>query len=401
MDGNSIDFANSRSDSYRASNESVMDELNAYFKSYIAGHSDGPLESKSVHKETSPEEALEGIFDRAGFDDAMDMINHEKPRGKGSFGRSSSSSGSSSESDDSDNEDGHPRDGFNDYANGLLDVEILDQHIDKANLNGGSDATRAIENMAGGSLSTHNGPVELDDIDEHNAADNRMGDFASAMLGTDSINNTANNSTMNGGGYRKPSIDNSGSIRGYSGVTSEIRMKGNRVTERERKGSNYLSEDGYVDMAMLGGSFEDHAGVGNEGDDDRRDHEDPTEFPDGENRELPGYGKGSRARPIAEDPRQTPSEIPKIDIEDETVQNDQSLDEYSDFDIDPSSDSDELDADDPSGQPGHHAAANMASEIDHVLNQLRNKTARTLTGGTVNIRKKVVLTDMYPYIIRT
>lgn len=380
MDGNSIDFANSRSDSYRASNESVMDELNAYFKSYIAGHTDNLVTSK----ETTPEEALEGIFDRAGFDDAMDMINREKSHEKGSSGRYSSSSSSSSDSDSEDDLHAGITDFANDATNGLLDVEILDQHIDKANLNGGSDATRAIENMAGGSLSAPTEPMELDDIDAPNPADDSINDFANAMLGT----RTVNGSAMNGGGYRKPTIDNSGSVRGYSGVTSEIRMKGNRVTERERKGSNYLSEDGYVDMAMLGGSFEDHAEVDNEGDAEG-DEKINGDWEDDENATR---GKGEKEtfdgekEPVAEEGTQEPSE--KIDIVAELEGRSYSEDDLSDVD-------EEFDDSD------HQDTANMASEIDHVLNQLRNKTARTLTGGTVNIRKKVVLTDMYPYIIRT
>lgn len=348
MCADSIDFANSRADSYAASNSSVMDELNAYFKSYIAG--------QVGSNDMTLDEAADEIFHGAGFDDAMDMINHEQHP----------SSSSSSSSSSSDNEDGGRFNGFDDTIGAepeqnLLDVEILDQHIDKAGITGGADATRAIENMAGGGRTD-----VLDPIDEGGEEDNGMSEFANAMLG--------------GGSSKKPSYDTSGPVRGYSGVTSEIRVKGNRVTERNRNGSNYLTEDGYVDMSMLGGGSDDEH--------DQNGHEDDGYERKGDNE--------ANETPIEQGPAEEETEALDIEEEDDNerranITRNGSTDESSD-------DSDSEETDD---QPGNQYSSSMASEIDHVLSQLRNKTARTLTGGTVNIRKKVVLTDMYPYIIRT
>ena len=350
MYADSIDFANSKSDSYTASNSSVMDELNSYFKSYIAGHSGNNM---------TVDEAADEIFKGAGFDDAMDMINRDRP---GRRMQSSSSSSSSSSSDD-ENE-------FNRLDNGpeqnLLDVEILDQHIDKAGITGGADATRAIENMAGGN---RNGDIyDVDDeFDRANETDSTSA-FANAMLG---------------GSSKKPRINTSGPVRGYSGVTSEIRVRGNRVTERGRNGSNYLTEDGYIDaQSMLGGGDSD--------DQENNHHEDDDYEKRGDN---DANGTPVEQSPATEDSEE--KQLPTVPSKDKTM--DESDDDYEIESAEYDSESDDTD---PTDQNSSYQS-NMASEIDHVLSQLRNKTARTLPGGTVNIRKKVVLTDMYPYILRS
>lgn len=307
---NTIDFANSKSNNYNTTSEDVMNELNAYFKSYIAN---------AEGKKSDVQETLDGILNGSTFDEAIDAIHRE---------HSSSSSSSSS----SDNEDPDTIYTNDDGMQNMLDVEILDQHIDKYGLTGGSDATRAIENMAGGGV---NGVAEeLDDYDTPH------GDFANNMLG------------MQGGDVR---LGKTSAMKGYSGVTNEIRVKGNRVMERNRNTFNYRSEDGRLDMGMLGGSFEDNA---LEEDDD--EHE-------------------SDHKPIFTTP------YPVENAEENTDGMD--INEYS--------------SDDYSEEDDDNGSTSMASEIDLVLNQLRNKTARTLTGGAVNIRKKVVLTDMYPYIVRS
>ena len=132
-----IDFANSKSDSYNATNTDVMSELNAYFKSYIANV--GGNEERDIQK------TLDGILHESTFDDAIDAIHRDKY-------------------DDSDSDQGKHFDDEDIYDNveqNMLDVEVLDQHIDKHGLTGGSDATRAIENMAGGGLNKDS--EELDD----------------------------------------------------------------------------------------------------------------------------------------------------------------------------------------------------------------------------------------------
>ena len=310
---NTIDFANSKPDSYNTTNDDVMSELNAYFKSYIAN---------AEGKKADIQETLDGILNGSTFDDAIEAIHREH-------------SESTSDSDETSSEsevDTEPLD----VEQNVLDVEILDQHIDKYGLTGGSDATRAIENMAGGGL---NGAAE--ELDDH---DMPHDDLANNMLG------------MQGGDVR---LGKTSAMKGYSGVTNEIRVKGNRVTERNRGTFNYRSEDGRLDMGMLGGSFEDDNALEEE---DDEEHENPHE-------------------PIFTTP------FPADEAEDDTEE------KYMDEDRD--SDYSEEDDDNDNG------TTSMASEIDLVLNQLRNKTARTLTGGTVNIRKKVVLTDMYPYIVRS
>jgi hypothetical protein len=284
-----IDFANSKSDSYNATSDDVMNELNAYFKSYITnvnGNKDGNIQ-----------ETLDGIFNGSSFDDAIEAIHRER--------------------------DSSPTtDEFNgDIEQNVLDVEILDQHIDKYGLTGGSDATRAIENMAGGSLNGRHGRSNKGNIRPEN-------DFANSMLG------------IHGGDVR---IDGPGLMKGYSGVTNEIRVKGKRVTERDRTNVTYRSENGHLNLGMLGGSFEEN-----------EDWEDP---------------------------------VTDTDTDGPTHDDDYS-DGYSQSEFEEEDDND-------------NDSPEMTSEIDLVLNQLRNKAVRTLTGGTVNIRKKVVLTDMYPYIIRS
>ena len=363
MYADSIDFANSKSDSYTASNSSVMDELNAYFKSYIAGHTEG--------NNMTMDEAADEIFKGAGFDDAMDMINRDTPSRRR---RLSSSSSSSSTSDSGSNPEAKFS-GFDDAFDAtpeqnLLDVEILDQHIDKAGITGGADATRAIENMAGGNI---NEQGELDTFDSQPEHEH-LNEFANAMLG--------------GSSSKKPRYDTSGPVRGYSGVTSEIRVKGNRVTERNRNGSNYLTEDGYVDMSMLGGRFD------SEDEYNQNNHEDGGYDKHGDIKtDETGRDDGF---PAEQGPAMEDSEKVTIEKEDDD-------EHHADLTHKRSDDEEESfgEEEETSERYNDSRHASMASEIDHVLSQLRNKTARTLTGGTVNIRKKVVLTDMYPYIIRT
>ena len=320
-----IDFANSKSDSYNATNSDVMSELNAYFKSYIAN---------AEGKKADIQETLDGILNGSTFDDAIEAIHREH----------SNSSSSSSSSDDEDPDRIYTND--DDVKQNMLDVEILDQHIDKHGLTGGSDATRAIENMAGGGLNADE--EELDDFDKSNDTQGEINEFANNMLG------------MQGGDVR---VGKSTAMKGYSGVTDEIRIKGNRVTERSRGSFNYRSEDGRLDMGMLGGSFED-----NELDDEQDNVRGPiisTPFP-------------------VDMDEESGEKINKDDSEEVTPVHE----EYSDYSVEDEAEEEPQDI-------------SMASEIDLVLNQLRNKTARTLTGGAVNIRKKVVLTDMYPYIVRS
>ncbi len=306
---NGIDFANSKSDSYNATNADVMSELNAYFKSYIA--------NVSGNDERDLQKTLDGILHESTFDDAIDAIHRDNYEDSGI------------ERDNrSDTEDN-----YNEVEQNMLDVEVLDQHIDKHGLTGGSDATRAIENMAGGGLNSSG--EDLDGFDDTTTSTN---DFANNMLG------------IQGGDVR---LGKTSAMKGYSGVTNEIRVKGNRVSERSRNAYNYRAEDGRLDMGMLGGSFEEATDS-----DDENGKKNAT----GENIILIGTNESSD-----EDKNGYESEY----------------DNYSD--------NDEMDT----------SSHSMASEIDLVLNQLRNKTARTLTGGTVNIRKKVVLTDMYPYIVRS
>lgn len=310
-----IDFANSKSDSYNATNSDVMSELNAYFKSYIA--------NSNGNNDRDLQKTLDGILHESTFDDAIEAIHR---------GRSSSSSSSSS----SDNEDTYPNDSG---VKNMLDVEVLDQHIDKHGLTGGSDATRAIENMAGGSLNS----AALEEFDEFDNATSSTNDFANNMLG------------IQGGDVR---LGKTSAMKGYSGVTNEIRVKGNRVSERSRNAYNYRDEDGRLDMGMLGGSFEESAN-----------------FDDEEGKQELGNGD--------------PDNIVLIGTKGDSEEEDR-FEYEAEYEYDDSSDE----------EPVQHSSS-MASEIDLVLNQLRDKTARTLTGGTVNIRKKVVLTDMYPYIVRS
>ena len=343
---NTIDFANSKPDSYNATSNDVMSELNAYFKSYIAN---------AEGKKGDVQETLDGILNGSSFDDAIDAIHREH-------------SESNSESDSTPEVDTEPLDAG--VEQNVLDVDILDQHIDKHGITGGNDATRAIENMAGGGL---NGDAE--ELDEHDDNDKLHDDNDNDKLHDDFANNMLG---MQGGDVR---LGKTSAMKGYSGVTNEIRVKGNRVSERNRNSFNYRSEDGRLDMGMLGGSFE------NEGlDEENFVEEDLNEKVDA-NEEYEGAPK-----PIF----RTPFPAAKEEEEDasETEHAELGLNRNDDSDY-----SEEFAADmDNSNEAG---TTSMASEIDLVLNQLRNKTARTLTGGTVNIRKKVVLTDMYPYIVRS
>lgn len=312
---NTIDFANSKPDSYNATSNDVMSELNAYFKSYIAN---------AEGKKADIQETLDGILNGSSFDDAIEAIHRE---------RSDSKEPEQVLEQEVDTPD-------TSVEQNVLDVEILDQHIDKYGITGGSDATRAIENMAGGGLN-----ADGEELDDH---DTPHGDLANNMLG------------MQGGDVR---LGKATAMKGYSGVTNEIRIKGNHVTERNRNAFNYRAEDGRLDMGMLGGSFDDEA------------------LDEDANDEYEGAHKPIFTTPY---PTNGAEENDTADPEEE-----ESAEEYS-------SGSDYSEDDDDGNN-----ARNMASEIDLVLNQLRNKTARTLTGGTVNIRKKVVLTDMYPYIVRS
>lgn len=296
----SIDFANSKSDSYKAlTNEDVISELNAYFKSYIAGVS---------------EEAQQNVSNGLSFDDAMDGINSNREDDNATEAVSKPFDAELSDEND---------DGTAEVSAQMLDVELLEQHIDKANLSGGNDATRVIENMAGGGLNNR---------DE---TDSTVEEFEESMLGGSTIGSTKN----------------AGAMSGYSGVTDEIRVKGKRVTERSRNNIAYRSETGRLDMGMLGGSFEDMAEDDDNNDENQMQEIDPINAAEEE-------------------------DVKEYEAEDEIDNND----EAETYEQEPT---------------------NIASEIDLVLNQLRNKTGRTLTGGSVNIRKKVVLTDMYPYIIRS
>lgn len=303
------------------------------------------------------DEAADEIFHGAGFDDAMDMINRNTVINR----IDSSSDDDYSDVKQNDDNDGHSDD---DIRQGLLDVEILDQHIDKAGITGGADATRAIENMAGGGKNDTN---EFPDDEEPSGSnENGMNEFANAMLG---------------GSVKKPRINMTGSVRGHSGVTSEIRIKGNRVTERERNGSNYLTEDGYVNVqSMLGGGSSDS---------------DSDTGPIDLGFEDDGYPHRGDI-----DQNDTPAtQGPATEKTEETDQNKDGIMEEAYDSTNMGSENEDYSGSDEETYNDVHQ--DMSSEIDHVLSQLRNKTARTLTGGTVNIRKKVVLTDMYPYIIRT
>lgn len=311
----SIDFANSKSDSYKAvTNEDIISELNSYFKSYIAGVSG---------------ESQQNVSNNLSFDDAMDSINSnradniERTLDVKPF--------------DADESEGEDNDEPATVSSQMLDVELLEQHIDKANLSGGNDATRVIENMAGGGL---NNPTDLETTVNEDEVDEM---FEDNMLGGGTIGQT----------------NKAGAMSGYSGVTDEIRIKGKRVTERNRNNIAYRSETGRLDMGMLGGSFED------------------MEEKDDIEEELMKDA--------------TEGEVSKDVVDNDEYDNEY---EYDDYDNEYEVEHDDIETDE---QVSH----NMASEIDMVLNQLRNKTGRTLTGGSVNIRKKVVLTDMYPYIIRS
>jgi hypothetical protein len=283
-----------------------MSELNAYFKSYIAGV------SEEVHHQ-------QDISNNLSFDDAMDSINSnridESAMGK-PFDADSDTEGIETQ----------------DVSGQLLDVELLEQHIDKANLSGGNDAMRAIENMAGGGLN--------ESIISEAESVSPVREFESNMLGGSVVDQPAK----------------AGAMSGYSGVTDEIRIKGKRATERSRNEFAYRAEDGRLDMGMLGGSFEDVAEKENDDDVD---------------------------------------EVMVDDGIDDIEENAFEEEEDKDDDSRPFDEAEVVDDDQDTG------STSMANEIDLVLNQLRNKTGRTLTGGSINIRKKVVLTDMYPYIIRS
>lgn len=63
--------------------------------------------------------------------------------------------------------------------------------------------------------------------------------------------------------------------------------------------------------------------------------------------------------------------------------------------------SDESDDDEASSDDLGDYGASPTDEVDRILTQLRNRAGRTLTGGSLNVKKRAVLTDMYPYIIRS
>ena len=82
----------------------------------------------------------------------------------------------------------------------------------------------------------------------------------------------------------------------------------------------------------------------------------------------------------------------------EVIQKDNSVSEGSD-----EGGSEESDAsdDEASSDDLDDYGASPTDEVDRILTQLRNRAGRTLTGGSLNVKKRAVLTDMYPYIIRS
>lgn len=343
-----IDFANSSPKTYGGSTEDVMNELNAYFRSYI--NNDSSFESRNevsapVQKEDF-DDALDSILHKdehengLGFDDALESINsNEKPAP-------------------------FDADMYEEAETALLDTDILDKHIDKAalGLSGGNDALRAIENMEGGGCGRR---TKKEQRGEESFGLNMIGD-EEGMLGDDDCD------CMLGGRKRGELRRNDGPIQGYSGVRHETRKMGKTFRETDRRASNYIDEDGVVDFNMVGGAFEDVYGNEN---DDRVDR-------------YPGANDGVEQNDETSESDESDSSAERL--------NSDSDQEQTAFEND-----DEVELEQESSREVHKSEYVMASEIDKVLAQLRSKTGRTLTGGTIPIRKKVVLSDMYPYVLRS
>ena len=81
----------------------------------------------------------------------------------------------------------------------------------------------------------------------------------------------------------------------------------------------------------------------------------------------------------------------------EVIQKDNSVSDEPD---EGSEESDASDEEASSDDLDDYGAA-PTDEVDRILTQLRNRAGRTLTGGSLNVKKRAVLTDMYPYIIRS
>lgn len=341
-----IDFANSSSKTYGGSTEDVMNELNDYFRSYI--NNDSSFESRNEVSALGPKEDFDDNIDSIlhkdehenglGFDDALESINC--------------------------NEKSAPFDAdmYEEAEAALLDTDILDKHIDKASLglSGGNDALRAIENMEGGGCGRRRSKKKQSDD----------GSFSMNMIGDDGDG-------MLGGRKRGELRCNNGPMQGYSGVRHETRKMGKTFRETDRQASNYINEDGVVDFNMVGGSFEDEY-VNAEG-----DREDDESLSDVDHQDETGHTGNVDPRDAEHD--ESEDEDSSSGSEDEQESSE------SDDEVELKTESREV----------HKSDYVMASEIDKVLAQLRAKTGRTLTGGTIPIRKKVVLSDMYPYVLRS
>ncbi len=354
-----IDFANSSPRTYGGSTEDVMNELNDYFRSYI--NNGTSFESSNDVSALGSKEDFDGNMDDIlhkdkhendlGFDDALESINR--------------------------NEKSAPFDAdmYEEAEAALLDTDILDKHIDKASLglSGGNDALRAIENMEGGACGRRRPKKE----------ERGDGSFGLNMIGDDGDG-------MLGGRKRGELRCNDGPMQGYSGVRHETRKMGKTFRETDRRASNYINEDGVVDFNMVGGSFEDiYANAEGDGKGNGKgDREDNTSETDVDN-EKPADDNGIL------DPRDIERESDSAEAgagdEQDQSESDSEQDSSEADDVELKRDSMEV----------HRSDYVMASEIDRVLAQLRSKTGRTLTGGTIPIRKKVVLSDMYPYILRS
>ena len=336
-----IDFANSSSKTYGGSTEDVMNELNDYFRSYI--NNDSSFESRNEVSALGPKE---------DFDDALDSIRNKDEHENGlGFDDALESINRNEKSAPFD------ADMYEEAEAALLDTDILDKHIDRSSLglSGGNDALRAIENMEGGGCGRRRPKKE------------QRGDasFGMNMIGDDGDG-------MLGGRKRGELRCNDGPMQGYSGVRHETRKMGKTFRETDRQASNYINEDGVVDFNMVGGSFEDEYANTEE---DRVDEESPSDV----DQEKPADDNGIL------DPRDVESNESSSSSEDEQESSE------SDDEVELKTESREV----------HKSDFVMASEIDKVLAQLRAKTGRTLTGGTIPIRKKVVLSDMYPYVLRS
>lgn len=348
-----IDFANSSPRTYGGSTEDVMNELNNYFRSYINNGTslDSSNEVSVLGTKEDFDDTMDSILHRdehendLGFDDALESINR--------------------------NEKSAPFDAdmYEEAEASLRDTDILDKHIDKAalGLSGGNDALRAIENMEGGACGRRKLKKEMKGDDS----------FEMNMIGDDG--------GMLGGRKRGELRRNDGPMQGYSGVRHETRKIGKTFRETDRQASNYINEDGVVDFNMVGGYFED--GYINEKDsnDDKKDDRVDEESSSDVDQEKPADDNGILDPHDAEHDESDESSSSESESENEQESSE------SDNEVEIKEESREV----------HRSDYVMASEIDRVLAQLRAKTGRTLTGGTIPIRKKVVLSDMYPYVLRS